>query len=279
MIRSYKFWYAVLREAWNKFNSDDGWAIASHVALSTLFAIFPFLIFATSIAGFFELGDFAETVIHLLFDYWPKVAGEPIANEIRSVLTVQRGDVLTIGGVLTLYFASNGVEALRVALNRSYRQKETRPYWLLRLQSIVFVFIAIIVLMAITLLLVLLPLGWQLASRYVPNLVAWGDTVSFWRIAIAFAVLFVALLASHKFLPAGKRGFVSMLPGISFTMVCWIGGSIGFGAYLQQFADYVSTYAGLAGAMMGLVFLYMLGLIFILGAEINAANARLAGSA
>lgn len=269
------FWFAVLREAWNKFNSDDGWAIASHVALSTLFALFPFLIFATSIAGFFELGEFADTVIHLLFDYWPKAAGELIAEEIRSVLTVQRGDVLTIGGVLTLYFASNGVEALRVALNRSYRQFEKRPYWLLRMQGILFVFIAIIVLMAITVLLVLMPLGLQLANRFLPNLVPWSETASFWRIAIAFGVLAIALLASHKYLPAGQRSIVSMLPGIVFTIFCWIAGSIGFGMYLERFADYVTTYAGLAGAMMGLIFLYMLGLIFIFGAEINAAHQRL----
>jgi len=275
MIETIKFWYQVLWEAWDKFNRDDGWAIASHVALSTLFAVFPFLIFATSIAGFFELGDFADTVIHLLFDYWPKAAGQPIADEIRSVLTVQRGDILTIGGVLTLYFASNGVEALRVALNRSYRQVETRPYWRLRLQGILFVFIAIIVLMAITLLLVLMPLGWQLANRILPNLIPWNETVSFWRIAIAFCVLLFALLASHKFLPAGKRSLGTMLPGIVFTIICWVFGSIGFGAYLGQFADYVTTYAGLAGAMMGLIFLYLLGLIFIFGAEINSAHQRL----
>lgn len=271
MVKLALFCLSVLRDAVLKFNRDDGWAIASHVALSGLFALFPFLIFATSIAGFFELGDFTENVVHLVFDYWPSEAGNQIANEVRSVLTNQRGDVLTFGGILTLYFASNGVEALRVALNRSYRQQDIRPFWLLRLQSVLFVFVAIIILIIITFLLVLLPLGWQIAQKYLTWIIPWGETIWFWRLIIAFTVLFVSLIAVHKFLPAGKRTMRSVLPGVLFTLFCWILGSLAYGLYLEQFANYVTMYAGLAGAMTGLIFLYMTGVIFILGGEINAA--------
>lgn len=267
-------WWHVLWDAYEKFNRDDGWAIASHVALSSLFALFPFLIFATSVAAFFELGGFTDNVIHLIFDYWPQAASEAIAVEVKTILTVPRGDVLTIGGILTLYFASNGVEALRVALNRSYREKDERPFWYLRLQSFGFVLLSIVVLMVITVLFVLLPLVWEIMSRYIPELVPWGEAVWFWRVILALFVLFTALLTSHLILPAGHRTIGSVMPGILFTLICWIAGSLAFGMYLEQFADYVSTYAGLAGAMIGLIFLYMLGLIFIFGAEINAAHVR-----
>ncbi|WP_075997312.1 YihY/virulence factor BrkB family protein [Salaquimonas pukyongi] len=274
MYKELLHWWHVLRDAYDKFNRDDGWAIASHVALSSLFALFPFLIFATSIAAFFELGGFTENVIHLIFDYWPPAAREAIAGEIRTILTVPRTDIITIGGLLTLYFASNGVEALRVALNRSYREKDERPFWYLRLQSFGFVFLSIVVLMVITLFFVLLPLGWQIMARYIPELIPWREAVLIWRVALALAVLFLALLVSHLVLPAGHRSISSVLPGIFFTLICWLAGSLAFGMYLEQFADYVSTYAGLAGAMVGLIFLYMLGLIFIFGGEINAASLR-----
>lgn len=267
-------WSEIVWDAFAKFNRDDGWAIASHVALSSLFALFPFLIFATSIAAFFELSNFADTVVHLIFDYWPKAASEAIASEVQTILTVPRSDFLTIGGLLTVYFASNGVEALRVALNRAYRIEDRRPVWQLRLQSIGFVFIAMLTLIAITLLLVLLPLGWGLASKWFPDIVPWGQTVWLWRFVIAVGVLLSALVTVHKYLPAGSRNLVSILPGIVFTLVCWTLGSIAFGMWLEQFADYVSTYAGLAGAMIGLIFLYFLGLVFILGGEINAAVLR-----
>lgn len=271
MIVFLKFWALVLKDAWIKFNKDDGWAIASHVALSGLFALFPFLIFATAIAAFFELDGFADTIVSLIFDTWPSGAGEPIAREIKTILTIPRSDILTIGGLLTLYFASNGVEAVRVALNRSYRQTDKRSYWFLRLQSIAFVIISIIVLFLITFMLVLLPLGWKIAQDVWQEIIPYGETVWFWRTVITLSVILVALITSHLFLPAGKRSVISVLPGIIFTMVAWFCASIAFGTYLEQFADYVSTYAGLAGAMIGLLFLYLLGVIFILGGEVNAA--------
>jgi len=267
-------WSTIVWEAFIRFNRDDGWAIASHVALSSLFALFPFLIFATSIAAFFELGSFADTVVHLIFDYWPEAAREAIAREVFSILTVPRTDFLTFGGILTVYFASNGVEALRVALNRAYRIRDERSMGWLRLQSLVFVFVAMIALIAITLLLVLLPLGWELAQKQFPVIIPWAETVWFWRFVIAVSVLSGSLIAAHVFLPAGKRSIGSVIPGIVFTLICWTIGSIAFGMWLEQFADYVSTYAGLAGAMIGLIFLYFLGLVFILGGEINAAWRR-----
>ncbi len=57
------FWRAALT-----FNAADGWAIASHVALSTLMAIFPFLIFLTAIAAFFDLSALSDTVVTLIFE-------------------------------------------------------------------------------------------------------------------------------------------------------------------------------------------------------------------
>ncbi len=269
-----RLWIAIVWEAITKFNRDDGWAIASHVALSSLFALFPFLIFATSIAAFFELGGFADTVVHLIFDYWPKEASEAIAREVKSILTEPRSDFLTLGGILAIYFASNGVEALRVALNRAYRIGDKRPIWLLRLQSIAFVFVAMIALLAITLLLVFLPLGWGIAEKWFPQIIPWQDSVRFWRFVIALGVLSGSLIMAHVYLPAGNRSVISVLPGIVFTIFCWMIGSVAYGMWLEQFADYVSTYAGLAGAMIGLIFLYFLGLVFILGGEINAAWLR-----
>ena len=54
--------------------------------------------------------------------------------------------------------------------------------------------------------------------------------------------------------------------------VIWAGfGALIFAYYLATFANYTATYAGLASVMIVLIFLYMVGVIFIVGAEINAA--------
>jgi membrane protein len=78
----------------------------------------------------------------------------------------------------------------------------------------------------------------------------------------------------HTFLPAQRRRFLDVLPGILATLVLWLAAGVAFGAYLASFANYVSTYAGLAGVMTALVFLYMVSACFVFGGELNAAIMR-----
>ncbi len=262
-----------------RFNRDDGWAIASHMTLSGILALFPFLIFCAALAAFFDLGEFSETVVHLAFDIWPQSVAGPLASEVSNVLTVPRGDVLTIGAALALFFASSGVEALRLGLNRAYRVPETRNVIRLRLQSILFVLVAAATIATVAVLLVILPLAWNIARRYLPWLDDYRDIVSVLRLSVSALIVIAALFASHKWLPAGRRSLVELIPGVGFTLVVWLAAAITFGAYLERFADYVGTYAGLAGIMVALVFLYIMSAIFLIGAELNNALARLKAGA
>jgi membrane protein len=85
-------------------------------------------------------------------------------------------------------------------------------------------------------------------------------------------VILAALVLVHKWLPAGRRRLVDIAPGIAVTIALWVVMGVGFGRYLAQFAGtYVSTYAGLASAMVALVFLYWTAAIFVYGGELNDA--------
>jgi membrane protein len=127
------------------------------------------------------------------------------------------------------------------------------------------------VIMAISFLLVLAPLVLRLARQFAPWMETLITAVDNWRILIAVTVLIVGLVMSHMWLPDGRRRLKDVLPGIGVTLVAWVAGALMFASYLQEFATYVSTYAGLASIMVALVFLYIIAAIFILGAEINAA--------
>lgn len=114
--------FTILRDAYFSFMDDDGWAIASHIALTTLMSMFPFLIFVTALAGFLGSKDLADMAASLLLETWPEEVAGPIAREVHSVLTQSRGGLITFGAVLALYFASSGVEAIRTGLNRAYAE-------------------------------------------------------------------------------------------------------------------------------------------------------------
>lgn len=269
--------WRIIANALGHFNADDGWAMASHVALSTLLALFPFIIFGTALASFLGASEFADTAQHLIFDTWPEVIAKPIAGEAVRVMTEQRRGLLTISVLAAAFFASNGVEALRVSLNRAYRVSDHRPWYWTRAQSLLFVVIAVLVFMAISVLLVLGPLILGLMRIWLPWLTQITSLIENWRVVVAIVVLLSGLVVVHIWLPAGKRRLIDVAPGIILTVLCWLAGASMFATYLEGFANYVSTYAGLASIMIALVFLYIIAAIFILGAELNASILALKG--
>ena len=213
--------------------------------------------------------------IQILFQAWPQQVAAPIANEIHNVLTQTRSGVLTIGVILSIYFSSSGVEAVRIGLNRAYKVRDSRPWWLLRLESIAYVFVGAFSLLALAFLVIFAPLIWTAVLHFAPGLEPLNRLINFGRFAIASLVLLLALVLSHKFLPAGRRSLREIAPGILLTFALWMAAGIAFGSYLAQFArNYVTTYAGLASVMVALVFLYMIASIFIFGGELNAAILR-----
>jgi membrane protein len=268
--------YRIAIDAWYKFLADDGWAIASHIALSALMSLFPFLILVTALAGFlFGSTQLADEVAGMLLQMWPTEVASPIAREIRNVLLGARGDLLTIGVALAIYFASSGIESLRIGLNRAYGVGERRSWWVLRLESIGYVLIGAVGLLVMSFLVVLAPLIFATTVRYIPLLEPLWFMFNFLRIAVASVVLIVALVIVHKWLPAGRRPLLTISPGIVMTLLLWLIAGELFGDYLSRFAyTYVTYYAGLASAMVALVFLYVIASIFIWGGELNAAILR-----
>jgi membrane protein len=272
-VRQLRYVFHVGLDAFYTFLADDGWAIASHIALSTLMALFPFLIVLTSLAGFFGSKELADQAAGLMLQVWPRQVADSLSGEIHDVLTTTRGDALTIGALLAVYFASNGVEALRVALNRAYAMAEPRRWYWLRLESIGYTLVAAVTALAMAFLIVLGPLIIEAVRRHIPLVVQTNEQfLNVSRYGVTITALIVALFILHAWLPAGRRSFLQILPGIVFTFVASLVSGVVFGAYLARFANnYVSMYAGLASVIIALVFLYFIAAIFVYGGELNAA--------
>jgi membrane protein len=257
----HKSW-AVFWDAFNHFNADDGWAMASHVALSALMALFPFLIFVAAFAGTLGEATLADRVATLVFAAWPEEVARPIAEEVHRVLVPIHGNLLTISAVVAAYLASNGVEAARTALNRAYRVVDRRSIFFRRAQSLVFVLIGTVVVLFIA------ALGVYLAS--VPILETHAT-----ELALAGVIITSVAVVAALRLPAGRPHWTQLWPGIAGTLVAWLVSGWVFAIYLGSFANYAATYAGLAGVVTAIFFLYVIALLMIFGAEFNATLGRL----
>ncbi len=197
---------------------------------------------------------------------------------MHDVLTTARGDILTLGAVFAVYFSSSGIESLRIGLNRAYGLNEHRPWWLLRLESIGYVLVGAVGLLALAFLVVLGPLVFKAALAYADWLAPLESHFNVGRLAAATFVLTMALLILHMWLPAGRRAIEHVWPGIVATLVLWLACGFIFGRYLSDFSyTYVNYYAGLASAMTALVFLYFTALDFHLWRRAQCRDRARAG--
>lgn len=261
------------------FDDKDGWQRSSHIALSMMFALFPFCIFALALAGLSSSGMDAEKVIDLVFGTWPEVFSAPIVRELEAVLHESDGKTLTFSGLLALFFASNGVDAIRVSISDAYREEDQRPIWKTRLLCIGFVILWSSVLVGVAAVLFAIPIYFDLLDGahmgVLPTL--FEDIKVPWL--GAFIGLLFAVIACHKWLPGVHRPIKDLLPGVLLTVVLWFLAAHIFEIYLANYSTYSVTYAGLAGIMATLLFMYMMAVIFVFGAEFNGRLAQIKAEA
>ncbi|NIZ09774.1 YihY/virulence factor BrkB family protein [Pseudooceanicola sp. HF7] len=263
--------WAVCREGGLRLWSDDAFGLAGNVAFRVLMAVFPFLIFTSSMTAFIGNEGMAEDLISFLIAIVPEALIEPIVKEVRQVMTVQRGGVLSLGILLTIWFAVGGVDGIRVGLNRAYGVRETRPWYILYPLMALMVVIASLVLVLVGYLLVLAPRAGSWLHVLFPDFDPASVTVSLARYPSAALILIASLFLAHVFLPARRTRFSSIYPGVLFTVVSWIVLTAAFSFYLGHFAAYASYYGGLAGIIAALYFMYLAALVLIFGGELNRA--------
>jgi membrane protein len=251
--------------------------LAGHIAYTGLLAIFPFLIFLASLAGF--LGNAGgglasvQTMLHLL----PPDVAKTLEPVIHEVIDTRDGGLLTLGLLGALWVASNGIDALRIALNTAYDLDEQRPWWLIKLGSIGAIILGGFVFLILSVLVVLGPLIWKALVWAFPLGTADQWAFSLVRYLLAAVALLGGLLALHRWLPGRRLYLRDLIPGAAVTTVLWLAAASLFSLYVAKLGSYSTTYGSLGGVMVTLVFFYVSAVLFIFGGELNAALLRRKG--
>ncbi|KKL26683.1 hypothetical protein LCGC14_2392820, partial [marine sediment metagenome] len=262
---------AVLHEAVLRLWSDDAFGMAGNVAFRALLAIFPFLIFTSSLTAYFGDRSMADDLIHFLIAIVPPALIEPLVTEVEKVMTVPRGDLLSVGILLTVWFAVGGVDGVRIGLNRAYGLRETRSVFTIYAVQVVMVLLASLILVIVGYLLVLAPRAGSWLHMLMPGFDPGSVTVGLIRFPVSATILLVALFAAHVILPARRTKFNNIWPGVVATAIAWTLLAMLFSTYLRSFATYSSYYAGMAGIIAALYFMYLAALVLIFGGELNRA--------
>lgn len=262
--------YAVrfVREVVRRFGEDQGAVLAGYIAYSAMLALFPFMIFTITLAGSIIGQGYSNDAIAALFDWVPDHVAKTLEPVLLEVIGERRGGVLTISGLGALYAASNGVEAIRIGLDRAYDIHEKRGFIRNRLLSIGFVLIGLVCFGLLALLIVFAPLVFVAVEEFTTFKIPASADIA--RYIVGSALLYTMLWALHRLLPARPMHWKRLWPGIFFSMVLGVLLATGLSIYVSNSPNYTLTYGALAGVIVTLLFFFLTGVSIILGAEVNA---------
>ncbi|MGI9501513.1 MAG: YihY/virulence factor BrkB family protein [Geminicoccaceae bacterium] len=254
---------------------DGGTLLAGHIAFAGLFALFPFLIFLTTLAGEFGQSAAAQDFIELGLGTMPDQVRAAIEPPVREVLRGGRQGLMTLSILASLWAVSSAFEAARYALNLAYGVTQTRAIWRQRLQSLVMVMIFAVMIIAAMLLAVAAPIAWTLVEFLEITPIDWRPLYGVVRFGLSVILMLGFVVPLYRWLPNRKLSTAEVIPGAILAVLVWIGSAGLYSWYLINLGRFTVTYGSLGGVVATLLFFYISALIFIFGAEVNAAARRL----
>lgn len=266
-------WKDMGKRVWSEINKDDVFGRSAQLAYYFLLALFPLLLFVTSVIGLM-LGS-GTGLRHNLFNYLgqvlPSASAELVSNTMRDVSESSGGSKLSFGIIAALWAASNGMGAISESLNAAYSVKETRPWWKTRVTAVLLT-IALALLIITALVLVLY--GGRIAEGVAGHF-GLGDVftttwrIAQWPIVLAFVLLAYGLI--YYFAPDTRnQGWKWVTPGAGVGVVLWLLVSFGFRLYLSYFNSYGATYGSLGAVIILMLWFYLTGAAVLIGGEINS---------
>lgn len=255
-----------------RFVQHEGMTRAGAISFSSLFALFPFLIFLTAVAATLGETQTARDFVDFALQSVPPEVADTLRPAIQQVLTTGEGGVLTFSMLMTLWAASSGVEALRDALNAAYDVETNRHFLMRRLQGTAIVLISSVAVLFVMTSFVFLPLLWEPLTRWLGIAAATVWIVNAVQIALSILIVWVGIALLYRWLPNVRQHFRDVVPGAILSGVTWLAILVIFSWYLRSFGRFTVVYGSLGGIVITLLFFYLSAAALIVGAEFNAAR-------
>ncbi len=261
--------FTIIKRTVRQFGTNDMSTYAAALAYRALFSIFPFVLFLMAMLGFLHLPGFFDWLREQSALVLPPLVLElvdPVIDQLQS----SQGGLLSLGILLALWTASVGVRSLMNAMNKAYGVTEGRATWKLFILSIIYtVGIAGVLLVAEG----LMTLGHKVMTWLAAQVGVEDFLVTLWnwlRWPAAVLLLMLAVALIYYVAPDVEQEFRFITPGSVVAVVVWLAASVGFGFYVQRFANYNATYGSIGAIIVLLLFFYITAAVLLLGAQMNA---------
>lgn len=263
----------------HSISTDDLLDRASGLAFDFVLAFFPLMLFMLSVFGVFAARGSTtfDYLISYFTDFLPPSAAQLVDSIVDELARNSGGGKLTFGIVAGVWFAAGGVSSMISTLNVIYRVREARSWFRIRAIALGLTLVmAVLLLSALVIVLVGNHAADWLAVRFARGSFALDAWQALRWPAAAFFVLFSFSLVYYvgPNLEYHRRHWIT--PGSLFSTLLWLTSSVCLRVYLHFFNTYSTTYGSLGAVMILLLWVYVTGLAFLIGGEINAEIERAA---
>lgn len=265
----------VLRATARDAIDDDLAGEAAKMAYYFFLSLFPLLVVLFAVTGLVGGDAVYARILATAERAVPDYAWQFVRQLVREITERGRPGLLSVGVLLTLWAASNGVAALTVGLNRIYEVKEPRPWWKRRLLAFAVLAGTVVLLVAGT-------------ASVIPSEDTLRDTglSAVWSLArwpVGLILVAAALWLAYRYLPARDQrgsGRETLIGAVCATLL-WLTTAVLFRVYLARFSSYGATYGALGAVIVLMLWFYLGGLVVLVGAELSAvveAHRRASGA-
>lgn len=234
-----------------------------------LFAIFPLLIFVSTLLGVLELDIASITAV--LAPILPSDVVDIIRTYLEYVAANQSRQLLWFSLVFSIWFPMRSTGCLMHSLRKAFGRSAPENILLGQLRTLLFTIWMIFV---IGLTLALVVVG-RRALYFLSGFLPLSETfISVWgylRFVILGLVMAISLGILYQLALGQRRPLREVLPGVGSSLAAWLLLSIAFSYYVENMARYAQLYGSIATIVVVLLWLYMSGQVLILGAELSAS--------
>jgi membrane protein len=265
-----------LRRVGYKVLDDDCPGLAGQLAYFTLFSLFPFLLSLVALAGLAvdDPASLLEMLTGRMQGFLPEDALVLLEGYIELTLRNADPSGLVFGILLTFWSGWAAASAIVKAVNRAYGLQETRPWW--KLWGISVLMVLGFMLMVTSLALVVF--GPEV-GRYAQSLTGLPEALLTLWYFLRWVVAFLAVTLAHALLyyvaPNARVPFKWITPGGFAATVLILVSSVGLNLWVGNLGRYDQIYGQVGAIMVLMLWLYVTGLMVLIGAETNAVLARM----
>jgi len=263
--------FRLLRLAFWRAFIHDAFGTAKASAYSMIFTFFPvLLIIGSFLANWRKGAPYLREISYALGSILP-TGGNTVLSYLKGAAQHPVG-LLTTTSVVTLWTASGVMISWMDGFRRCYELPKT---WGLVKERLIAFLLVVFALIPMTFSTLLVAVGSKFEARLLPYIdpdfsiyvfLLWGATR--WFIATLTSIAVIALIYHHA-VPR-TQPWHSVIPGAIFATVLWFSTTVGFRAYLEHFGNFATIYGSLGAVMALLVWMYLISLVVLVGAEFNA---------